>query len=309
MRQRLQHLLEYLAVRLVIAVMQTLPEATADGFCRGGAWLLSDLLNVRGRTVDDNLRRVFPDHGDSRRAEIRRQMWHHLLLMLCEIAWAPRRLHRCNWKQHLRIDEAAEMLRWLLSPRPLVVVSGHYGNFEIGGYITGLMGISSLSIARNLDNPYLHRYITGFRAANGQRMVDKNGCAPEVDRHLSAGGVLTLLADQHGGERGCWVDFLGHPASCHKGLALFSLTSQAPMMVAYTRRCDGPMRFDQGLHGVVDPADGTETTGGVRPLTAWYNDRLGEVVMRAPEQYWWLHRRWRPKPQRVRKKPAAVRAA
>ncbi|QEG38467.1 lysophospholipid acyltransferase family protein [Roseimaritima ulvae] len=300
MRRRLQHLLEYVAVRLLIAVVQTLPENLADRLCRAGAWLLSDVLNVRSKTVDGNLKLVFAECSDAQRDRMRRQMWHHLLLMLCEIAWAPRRLHRCNWQRHVHIADTSEILRWLLSPRPLVIVSGHVGNFEMGGYVTGLMGIPSLSIARRLDNPYLHRYITRFRAANGQRVVDKDGCAPEVDRHLSGGGILTLLADQHGGDRGCWVDFLGHPASCHKGLALFSLTSRAPMMVGYTRRIGGPMQFEQGTTGVVDPERGTSVTDGVRPLTTWYNERLADVVLKSPEQYWWLHRRWRPKRKRKR---------
>ncbi len=309
MRRRLQHYFEYVVVRLLIATVQTLPEDCAEGLCRAGAWLLSDVLNVRGSTVGENLERVFPDHRPAQRRAIRRGMWRHLLLMLCEIAWAPRRLHRCNWKQHVRFEGTSQVLQYLLSPRPLVIVSGHFGNFEMGGYITGLMGIPTTTIARNLDNPHLHRYITRFRAAKGQWMVDKNGCAPQIDRHLSRGGILTLLADQHGGERGCWVDFLGHPASCHKGLALFSLTSRAPMMVGYTRRDGGPMQFVQGMTGVVDPVDETPVTSGVRQLTAWYNDRLAEVVMQSPDQYWWLHRRWRPKPVRKRATPAAAAPA
>lgn len=307
-RKRLQHLLEYGAVRIVIAILQTLPEVTADRFCRVLAWLLSDALGVRHQTVEANLQRVFPEHPPERRRALRLQMWHHLLLMMCEIAWAPRRLHRCNWKQHIRFERTPWVLRHLLSPRPLVIVSGHFGNFEMGGYITGLMGVSTTTIARNLDNPYLHRYVTRFRAAKGQHMVDKQGCAPQIDRHLSEGGILSLLADQHGGDRGCWVDFLGHPASCHKALALFSLTSRAPLMVGFTVRAGRPMQFVQGVAGLVDPVAGDPETGGVRPLTTWYNDRLGELVQRYPDQYWWLHRRWRPKPKRKRK-PAAARPA
>lgn len=306
MRRRMQHLLEYVVVRLLIAVVQTLPEDRANRCCHAAAWLLSDVFNVRGKTVEANLERVFPEQGDLRRVEMRRAMWHHLLLMICEIAWAPRRLHRSNWKQHIHFPAGDACLRPMLSPRPAVVVSGHFGNFEMGGYVNGLIGISTLTIARKLDNPHLHRYITRFRAAKGQRLIDKNGCAPEIDRHLAQGGILTLLADQHGGERGCWVDFLGHPASCHKGLALFSLTSKAPMMVGYTQRYDGPMRFIQGATGFLDPLSDDPAAGGVRPMTAWYNDRLAEVVLKCPEQYWWLHRRWRPKPKRVRPaKPVA----
>jgi len=304
MIKKLQHLAEYGFVRLLIAVAQTLPEDRADAICRHLAVLFSDGLRIRHATVDGNLRRVYPEKTEAERAILRRQMWHHLLLMLCEIAWAPRRLHRCNWRQHFRFIDAPTLLRVLLSRRPAVLVTGHFGNFELGGYVTGLMGIRTMTIARTLDNPYLHAFLGRFRGAKMQRMVDKNGCAPEIERHLGEGGKLALLADQYGGAKGCWVDFLGHQASCHKALALFTLTADAPMLVAYTRRSGGPMQFEQGSTGIVDPRDSALARGGVRPLTEWYNERLGVAIQRDPDQYWWLHRRWRAKPKRVRRPPA-----
>lgn len=302
--KKIQYLAEYGFVRLLVALVQTLPEDRADTICRGLARLLSDHLKVRHKTVEGNLSLVYPEKSEGERAILRRQMWHHLLLMLCEIAWAPRRLHRCNWRGRVEFIDAPTMLWHLLSRRPAVVVTGHFGNFELGGYITGLMGVQTTTIARTLDNPYLHAFLTRFRGAKMQRMVDKKGCAPLIERHLAEGGKLALLADQHGGAKGCWVDFLGHPASCHKALALFTLTADAPMLVVYTCRAGGPMKFKQGYTGIVDPRGEDEATSGVRALTAWYNERLAEVIRSAPEQYWWLHRRWREKPKRRRHKPS-----
>jgi len=64
------------------------------------------------------------------------------------------------------------------------------------------------------------------------------------------------------------------------------------------------MQFEQGSTGIVDPRDSELARGGVRPLTAWYNERLGVAIRRDPDQYWWLHRRWRAKPKRVRRSAA-----
>ena len=80
-----------------------------------------------------------------------------------------------------------------------------------------------------LDTAQFRQNVEQFRGAKGQQMVDKDGCAAVVERRLREGGMLSLLADQHAGNKGCWVDFLGVPASCHKALALFSLGSSAPM--------------------------------------------------------------------------------
>jgi KDO2-lipid IV(A) lauroyltransferase len=230
-------------------------------------------------------------------------MWHHLLLMVCEIAWAQRRLHLTNWSQHVRFRNQRDILSALLSKRPAVMVTGHFGNFEVSGYVIGLMGVSTTTIARRLDNRFLHRWVERFRGAKGQHMVDKEGCAPIVEQHLKAGGVLTILADQHAGDKGCWTQFMGVPASCHKALALFSLSSKAPMLAGYTIRLDGkPMKMESACLAIADPATDDPACDSVTSLTQWYNARLEESVALAVEQYWWLHRRWRRPPRKVAKR-------
>jgi KDO2-lipid IV(A) lauroyltransferase len=299
----------YLLVRLIVAVIQTLPLDMGDSLCRWIGWLASGPLRVRRVATENNLRQIFQDADPRDRKRLSRAMWHHLLLMVCEIAWAQRRLHRTNWSRHARFRDNRKMLSYMLSNRPTVMVTGHFGNFEIGGYVIGLMGLSTLTIARRLDNPFLHRWVERFRGAKGQRMVDKEGCAAEVEQHLSSGGILALLADQHAGPKGCWVDFMGVPASCHKALALFALSCDAPMLVASTRRVGfEPMRFELACYGVADPRQrDASMCESVASLTQWYNERLAEAVDQAVEQYWWLHRRWREPPAKVSKRLAKNR--
>lgn len=303
-RQKASDLAAYAFVRLLIALVGTMPVDMGDALCRVLAFLAAGPLGIRSRITDENIRLCFPGISDEQKQRLSRAMWHHLLLMTCEIVWAQRRLHLCNWSQHVRFRDNRIILRHLLSTRPVVLVTGHFGNFEVGGYVIGLMGFSTTTIARKLDNAYLHDWVERFRAARGQLMVDKNGCAPFVDRHLQNCGTLSLLADQHAGDKGCWVDFLGAPASSHKALALFSLSSGAPMVVGYTRRIEGaPMRFESGCVAVADPqADHQGVCESVTTLTQWYNGQLGEAISMASEQYWWLHRRWRQPPARIAKR-------
>ncbi len=299
-------LVAYLTVRLLVATIQTLPLDMGDRICRSLAWFIVACCGIRRQVTGENVEAVFPQSDLAARGRLERAMWHHLLLMACEVAWAQRRLHRCNWHRHVRFRGNHQMLTQLLGPRPTVIVTGHYGNFEVGGYVTGLMGCRTKAIARKLDNRFLHGWIERFRQAKGQEMIDKEGCAPLVERHLREGGTLSILADQHAGPKGCWVDFLGVPASCHKALALFSLSASAPMMVAYTRRVDGrPMQFETGCVAVADPEHDLEgVCRSVTELTRWYNDRLAEAIELSVEQYWWLHRRWRTPPPRVAKRLA-----
>ncbi|KAA5540542.1 lysophospholipid acyltransferase family protein [Roseiconus nitratireducens] len=289
-----------------VAVIQTMPLDMGDTLCRMLANLVVGRLKIRQQTTEQNLKLVFPLATDRDRRRIELAMWHHLMLMVCEIAWAQRRLHLTNWSQYLRFKNNREILRRCLDDRPAVLVTGHFGNFEISNYAFGLMGCETTTIARRLDNPFLNDWVQRFRGAKGQRMLDKEGCAMEVDRHLASGGSLAILADQHAGPKGCWTHFLGAPASCHKALALFSLSSNAPMIVGCNRRIDGqPMRFQAECVAVADPLDDPAgDCDSVTSLTQWYNRNLAVAVGRSVEQYWWLHRRWREPPARVAKRLA-----
>ena len=297
----------YAIVRVVVATVQVLPLDMGQSICRTLATVLTRWVSIRSRTTDQNFAAIFPDASPAQLDRLRTEMWESLMLTVCEIAWASRRLHRCNWHYHVRFAGNRAMLANLLSDRPSVVVTGHYGNFEIGGYVTGLMGFDTLAIARRLDNRFLHDWVERFRGAKGQFMVDKEGCSARVEQHLAGGGTLSLLADQHAGEKGCWTLFMGVPASCHKALALFSLSADAPMFVALTRRVGRrPMRFVVDHGGMVDPSDASDpNVGGVRPLTQWYNRQLAAGVAKDVTQYWWLHRRWRTPPAKVAKRLAA----
>ena len=223
-------------------------------------------------------------------------MWEHLFLMVCEIAHAPRKVHETNWRRYFQFRGKREMVEILLDQRPTVFVSGHYGNFELSSYMMGLLGFPTYAIARRLDNPYLDRFVNQFRSTNGQFILPKEGSSAQVDAVLRSGGVIALLGDQSAGPKGCWVDFLGRPASCHKAVALFTLVSGAPLVVAYGKRIGGPLQFELGTGGIADPQVPSEDLAGVKPLTQWYNRALERIIRAAPEQYWWVHRRWKGEP-------------
>jgi KDO2-lipid IV(A) lauroyltransferase len=298
--------LVYLLVRLTICWAQAVTIETCHRAARALAWLACDLVRFRRRVIDDNLRHVFPDESDAGRLEIARRMWEHLVLMVFELAHAQRKIHDTNWRQYIRVHRKREIVGCLLDGRPLVIVSGHFGNFEVAGVMLGLLGFPTFTVARLLDNPYLDRFLNGFRAARGQFMLPKDGSAQQVQAVLDGGGTLVLLGDQHAGPKGCWIEFLGRPASCHKAIALFSLTTGAPLLVAYARRLGKPLQFELGMEGVVDPAVDSGQYGSVPALTQWYNDMLEQIVGRDPEQYWWVHRRWKGEPPPRRKSHAAA---
>jgi len=300
----LRHLAEFAAVRVSIALVQAVSIETCHTVSRLLAWLACDVIRLRAQIVEENLVHAFPDVSPAERHKIARRMWEHLILMVCEIAQAPRKIHETNWRKFVAVHRKRDLILTFLSPRPKVVVTAHFGNFEVGGYIMGFWGFPTFTMARPLDNPYLDRFINRFRESMGQTIIPKHGTAELADSLLGTGGTLVLVGDQHAGDKGLWVDFFSRPASCHKALALFTLLNKAPMLVSGVRRLDRPLRFEVRLADLYDPAQpGDEELGGVTELTQWYNDVLEDEIRQAPDQYWWLHNRWRdPPPGRKRKR-------
>ncbi|MGD9722676.1 MAG: lysophospholipid acyltransferase family protein [Pirellulales bacterium] len=300
MRHALDYLV-YLVVRLVVCVVQAIPAATCDRLARVGAVIAADMLRIRSRVVDDNLLHAFPELSPAERRELARGMWEHLILMGIEVVQAPRKIHDTNWREFVRLVNADQIILACFDERPLIMISGHYGNFELSGYVLALLGFPSFTVARPLDNPNLDRFINAFRARTGQYILAKKGSAHEVAGVLNAGGTLALLGDQYAGPKGCWVEFFGRKASSHKAVALFTLGGNAPAMFCFARREGRAMRHVMGADGILDPLTMPAHMRTVPAVTQWYTDRLERTIRQAPAQYWWLHRRWRdPRP---RKKP------
>ncbi len=283
----------YLGVRALLCVAQSLRLDTCQYFCDGMAWLLNDVIRLRRRIILENLRHAFPDWSDARRLDLARQMWLHLLLSTVETAQFHRKIHPTNWRKYLRLQKTAEFTRIMLSGRPLVLVGGHFGNFELGGYIMALFGYTNYAVARPLDNPFLNHWAFEQRNVDGQRMLSKRGDHERIRDILAAGGVVTFLADQYAGSKGCWVEFFHRPASAHKAVALFAFDCGGLILAGHCRRIGRPLEYEMTLDGVLDARDASGEVGGIREVTQWYTSRLEDAVRLAPEQYWWLHRRWK----------------
>jgi KDO2-lipid IV(A) lauroyltransferase len=299
----------YLGVRIAIAVVQALPLRACHSASRWTGWFFCRILRVRAHVVEENLRHAFPELGDAERGRLELRMWEHLFLMVAEVAHARRKVHISNWHQHIRFLHEAKMARVLLEERPKVIVSGHFGNFELSGYFLGLFGFPTYAVARPLDNAYLHEFLMRFRGATGQYLLPKAGSAKTIAHLLERGGTLALLGDQHEGTSGYSVEFFGRPASTHKAIGVLALSSGAPLIVSYAQRAGRALYYESGIEGIADPHDPAYASMSVKDLTVWYTRCLERLVRRAPEQYWWLHRRWKAEPPRRRLRGSRRRAA
>ena len=295
----------YLAVRLVVRLAQALSVSQSYALAR---LLATGLYRVdkRHRAVGlENLRVAFGDrYSEADRDRIVRDVYRHFCMMLMEILHIPRKLDELTWRNRIRLVGHERVLDRLISGGPLIMLTGHFGNWEMAGYLFGVFGFPPNSVARTLDNPWLDRYLREFRETTGQRMIAKKGGYDDMLTVLQTGGVLSFLADQDAGPRGLFVDFFGRPASTHKAIALLAIEHQAPIVVGYARRVGPGFQYEVGCTELIDPNELTGTADDVRLLTQRYTSALEEIIRQDPEQYLWLHRRWKNQPVVKTKKKA-----
>ena len=299
----------YLAVRLLICLIQAVPMGWGFALATPLGRLVQRLDRRHGRIAEDNLRHAFGDRlADGQREEMVRQVYVHFVRVVFEIAHIPRKLHLHNWRRYVDMGDVSMPLRSVLSDEPTIIVSGHFGNWEMAGTLLAALGMDSHAIARDLDNPYLHGYVKRFRQFTGQTILSKTGDFDRIRKVLDDGGVLISVADQAAGPRGYFVDYFGRPASTHKANAILAQNSGAALTVGYAYRTGPGFRYRVGASRVFrieDHRDGPDSPP--LALTREMTAALEAVVRRAPEQYLWLHNRWKHQPP-VRKRMAGQAA-
>src|SRR5579863_5137014 len=221
--KRLRHLAEYLAFKIVICLVQALSPRMcarlAEWLARFVHYGLPRKL-TRYEVARDNIRSAFG--GRYNDAQIERMvfhMWVSLFRMVTEIIQLPRKLRLDNVVAAVAFRNKSDVVRALCSGRPVIVLSGHFGNWEMAVSIFGLFGFRMGLVARELDNPWLNRWFLKFRKFTGHRPISKRGGGGEIVTVLERHGSVALLGDQDAGSSGVFVDFFGRPASTFKSIA------------------------------------------------------------------------------------------
>lgn len=293
-------------IRLGIAVVQALTENAAWRLGNFLGWLAYVIDRRHRRVADENLRFAFPHLTDVQRDRLILATFRHFAAVAIEMARLRRNINRNTRYRYSSFSGRPDaIVRALTSGRPVINVTGHFGNWELASYCFGMFGLHYTAIARPLDNPYLERWLKQLRECTGHTLVAKKGEFGDIVNVLTEGKVLGAVADQDAGPKGLFVDFLGRPASTHKALAIMALEYRALIVVSGMPRLAWP-RFYRGTAAeVIDAADFAHRPDAIKALTQRWTTAFENVVRRYPEQYFWLHRRWKSQPAARRARQAA----
>ncbi len=304
----------YLAVRMAVALVHALPPFLALKLADAVGWL-AYRVDTRHRAVAaENIAHAFPLLLPAAVDDMVRATYRHFARVAVEMVLLPRKLHVRSWRRYVDMYPWAPGLPSAFSPRPALIVTGHFGNWELAGWMIGLTGMKTYAISRVLDNPHLERFLKRLRQGTGQTIIAKKDDFERLTGVMAGGGKVATLADQDAGPRGLFVDFFGRPASTHKAVALMALEFDAPLVVIGVPRVPPPANAPGGgdlmfyavvTEDAIDPRDYAGLPEAVRAISERYSAALERLVRRHPEQYFWLHRRWKTRPV-VRKAKVAA---
>jgi len=296
----------YAAVRVLMIFLSLFPVESNLRF----ACFLGDLLwkyYQRGRLrALENLRASFPEKSEEWIQQTGRRSFEQLVMLTIDVLVTPQLVKKHNWRQYARFTKA-EYPKWMMKEgKGLILVTAHYGNFELIGYMAGLFGFDVYSVARPLDNKYLNRFLYDVRQRHGLKLIDKKGAAEMMPQIIEQGSTLGFIADQDAGRKGVFVDFFGRKASTYKSIGLLAITYNLPIAVGCTRRVGNRFFFDYVLSRIIFPQEWADKEDPLTWVSAAYTKAIEDFVRQDPTQYWWLHRRWKTRPKEERQAAEAA---
>jgi len=288
------HRLEFAAARSLERAVSALPEGAADRLGRAVGRALHK-AGIRRDIVESNLRLAFPECDEKWIAHTMLASYEHLgrevaaMMRLSKLddSAVIERTVPVGWEE---LDEARSL------GRGVVLVTGHYGNWEMAAATIASRGIPIAAIVRRQANRLVDERLQAMRHKLGVQTIYQGEAPSRVPRILRANGVVGIVGDQDARRSGVFVQYFGRPASTHRGPALFALRLSAPIFTCVARRMPGDdVRYEVRGERVVFTPSGV-LDADVLALTSELASRLEREVRVAPEQYFWFHKRWKTRP-------------
>ena len=248
--------------------------------------------------MHDALRRAYPEWDDDRIAETAMASLQHMMqIFVVDAVVMPRLVLPQTWPEHLRFAGFGRLLDALIRGEPMIMVTGHIGNWEMLGHALALFGFPITALARPVDNVFLNDWLLKIREARGTKILTKWGAIPEIDALLRSGGRLGVIADQDAGREGIFVPFFGRLAASYKSIALLAMSHRVPIATGRAHRCGPGIDYELAMDDFITPEEWEDQEDPVFYITARFVHSMEMMVRREPHQYLWIHRRWKNRPK------------
>lgn len=292
----------YIMIRTVFAVMQAFPIdwnlRTARLLAKLWVWITPRHRNLAMAHLSASLGDRYTPNQIRRIAD---RCLENVAMFAVEVVCLPRLINAFTWTRYIHLVNFEEVLRIILRGHGAILVTGHYGSFELTGHLLAALGFEVVAVMRPLDNVYLNRFLVRTRRTHGLTLLDKKGATETAEKATRQGALLAFIGDQDAGRKGLFVDFFGRPASTYKSIGLLAMATGAPIIVGYARRRGAAAQYDIGVQRIIHKEEWEQQNDPLRWITETYTSAIEAFAREEPEQYLWIHRRWKSIPRSERK--------
>jgi Kdo2-lipid IVA lauroyltransferase/acyltransferase len=273
-------------------ILASLPSVARDGMGHFLGFLWFDVLRVRRRVALENVHIAFPDLGERERVRIARSSLHHMGRSIFEYVLFPFFKDK-HVARHFEFEGLEHVHKALEGGKGVIFLTAHIGNGDFALAALSRIGLDINLISKEFKNRWLNDLWFGMRARHGTRFIPPEKSSFEILRALKKNGIVVFVLDQFMGPPvGVRTRFFGRETGTAMGCALFAVRTGAPVLPIHTHR-----RLD-GKHVItIGPALPTLDHGprdeNIAVLTQVYTDTIESMVRRHPEQWMWIHRRWK----------------
>lgn len=293
------HKLEYYLVYGLFRIFQNISLKTGKKIALIIYFLVAFVFRYRRKVILDNLHKVYGSDLPAEEKELLRSIYRNFVFLWMEFLQSKRMMEG-HIRDYLDFHNIGILDKMLSAGKGVILLSGHFGNFEWLAQGIPMLGYNVWGIVKKQSNPYVNAFVEKQRTQTGLQIIYTKDAVKQSLQALKQNGIVAIVADQDARDRGVFVDFMGLPSSTAVGPAVLHLRSGAPIVLIISIRRDYA-RFNVYFEEITAPAErvGNISDAQIVNITQLHAAALERWVRKYPEQWFWMHRRWKSKPDKI----------
>ncbi len=290
---------EYVLVYSFYAFLNILPQDLSLKIGRFLGLLFYKIDKKHRKHTLNNLKIAFPTKTENELTDIAIKFYKNLGMVFVEI-------FRLNKYKESNIDDFVEydfdQINNIYGGQGILLLTAHFGNWELLAKTFGLKGYKGNVLARPLDNPYIEKILYDLRTASGNKVIyNRENAVKNIIKALNEKEIVGFLPDENASKRiGVFVDFFGVKACTMPGMANIAAKTKLPVVPAFIVRIKGKDGNYSKHRLIIEPPLDIKYTGDRKTDTMnilkLFNEKIEDIIKQYPEQWFWIHNRWKTRP-------------
>ncbi len=287
----MKFLLEYVVTRTLVFIIQLLPLSLVSRIGSGVGWFIHYVIPIRRSVAHTNLRAAFPEKSQREIQQICLNTYRNFgmtfLEYLCLSSLPPNKLDKL-----VQFSPPRFLHDLMAQNKGCIGVTAHFSSFELMGVSFVRAGIPTDIVVKAMKNPHVEKLVDSMRSKNKIGVIKVKDGFRMVSKSVAQKKVVGLVADQDAGSKGIFVPFFGVESSTPAGPAILAVRSNAPMFVSMIIRT-GRTAYRAEFQSISYENLPENKNEKIREITRRYTSVIESYVRQYPDQYFWMHKRWK----------------